>query len=142
MGVMEVRGTLDEIKGKIEKVEDGVWQVEGEVAVATIQTGNNSRDKTILGGQYLDVLNHPVIPFKGLIQNGDGLTMNLKTSIRGIPVELVFHLKALDNELVSFPLVISRKSIGLDFGLMDSLIGDELTLTINSGIEFRELEEW
>ncbi len=64
-GIMTVHGTLDEIKGQVTQATSDRWLFEGEIAVRSINTGNSSRDETLLLEQYLD---HENIPYHRLLR--------------------------------------------------------------------------
>lgn len=138
MGVLTVEGTLDEADGEFEETENG-WKIVGEIDVSSISTGNSSRDQTILTEQYLNATMFPTIPFTAKIVRGDSLFLSVDATIRGLTLSFTSLLKSTEHGLISEPIVIDRQLIGLDFGAMDTLIGDEITLVIHSRIKESDL---
>ncbi len=137
LGVLKVEGKFNQIQGEFRK-EGGIWMIEGSIDAKSISTGNASRDKTVLTDQYLNADKYPTIPFIAKLDtSGEGLIMIVEAEVRGLPLEFSVPLEMVENELVSQPVVIDRTSIGLDFGAMDALIGDEITFVIYSGIKKR-----
>ncbi|WP_420317422.1 YceI family protein [Ekhidna sp.] len=142
MGVLTVEGSFKEINVQINRVSDNQWIATGEVDASSIQTGNSSRDETILTEQYLNVEEYPTVPFKAIINRDKRVfQMDVEIEIRGIPVTLKSALEQKNERFVSKTITISRKEIGLDFGAMDSLIGDEIALVIHPRISEKDLIE-
>ncbi|MEP1035655.1 YceI family protein [Ekhidna sp.] len=140
MGVLKVEGKFDELTGEIRQVGDNEWRISGEADVRSVDTNNDSRDETILTEQYLDADNFPVIPFEArLVRKGALFSITIELELRGIGFQLTGELQEEDSILASLPITFKRSDIGLDFGLMDALIGDEITLVIDSGIQISEL---
>lgn len=142
MGVLKVEGSFDELTGEVRQVGDSEWLITGEVDVRSIDTDNDSRDETILTQQYLDAENFPVIPFSArLVHENDQFSVAIDLELRGIGFLLTGELHEENGILVSAPITFKRSEIGLDFGLMDTLIGDEITVKISSGIDSKILDE-
>ncbi len=135
MGVLKVEGTFDQLTGEIQQVGENEWLIIGQVDVRSIDTDNDSRDETILTEQYLDAENYPTIPFAArLLRNGELLSVIIDVELRGIDFQLSGELHEEGKELISSPITFKRSEIGLDFGLMDTLIGDEITVVITAGM--------
>ncbi|WP_436518002.1 YceI family protein [Ekhidna sp. To15] len=142
MGVLKVEGEFDELTGEFRQVGDKEWLIAGEVDVRSIDTDNDSRDETILTEQYLNAENYPNIPFEArLVRKGQSISLNIDLELRGIGFQLAGELREEDGVLISSPITFKRSDIGLDFGLMDTLIGDEIAIVINSGIGSNILEK-
>ncbi len=140
LGVLKVTGTFDEIEANLEKTGSNSWFSKGNVVVKSIDTGSSSRDKTILTEQYFDANAYPTIPFEATVYIKDKtpqLTVNLR--VRGNDLQLVFELIQKDGWLISKPAKFSRSKIGLDFGGMDTLIGDEVEIIVHSGIRYKSI---
>ncbi|WP_462254252.1 YceI family protein [Ekhidna sp.] len=141
MGVLKVEGKLDDVKGEITRISDQEWSIVGEVDPSSISTGNSTRDETILGEQYLNIEDYPAIPFEVRVRkDGEKYFANIDLQLRGIEMALAGSLYEKGLRLVSEPIIFKRSEVGLDFGLMDSLIGDEITIVIKSGIAFDDLD--
>ncbi len=137
MGVLTVEGQFDELNGEMKQIAEGEWLIQGEVDVKSIDTGNATRDETILTEQYLDAENFPTIPFEAkLNKKNERWTLTIDLRIRGIEFQLEGNLKETE-QLISEPITFKRSDIDLDFGLMDSLIGDEIKIIIDSGVKRR-----
>ena len=132
LGVLKVEGGFDKITGEFHQ-EGEVWMINGHIDVKSINTGNDSRDETVLTEQYLNAEEYPEIPFQAELNLTKG-TLAVEAAIKGLPLKFETRLRKVDDELVSDPVVIDREEIGLDFGTMDTLIGDEITFVIHSGI--------
>ena len=140
LGVLPVEGTFSEITGELRQ-EGGIWLAEGEIIVESIDTGNTTRDRTILTAPYLNVDEYPTIPFKVRMElSSDDVAIEIDGQIRGLPFKIESQLVVVDNQLVSLPITLDRKAIGLDFGSMDSLIGNEITLFIHTGLNSEMLD--
>ena len=114
---------------------------EGEIIVESIDTGNTTRDRTILTAPYLNVDEYPTIPFKVRMElSSDDVAIEIDGQIRGLPFKIESQLVVVDYQLVSLPITLDRKAIGLDFGSMDSLIGNEITLFIHTGLNSEMLD--
>ncbi len=141
MGVLKVDGLFDEVNGEINRISDQEWSIVGEVDPRSISTGNSTRDETILGEQYLNIEDYPTIPFEVRVRKeGEKHFANIDFELRGIEMVLAGSLYEKDFRLVSEPIIFKRSEVGLDFGLMDSLIGDEITIVVKSGIALEDLD--
>ncbi|MEO9482659.1 MAG: YceI family protein [Ekhidna sp.] len=141
MGVLKVEGKFDGVSGEIRRLGKNDWVIEGEVDVQSIDTGNAARDQTILGPQYLDVESHPVIPFVAqmkIFEEKGKITVDLE--IRGLKLKICGAVYEVGGKLVSNRIRFKRSDMGLDFGLMDSLVGNEITFIIDSGIALSKLK--
>lgn len=141
MGVLTVEGQFNKVKGELTRTSLSEWSISGSLEVSSIDTKNTTRDKTILTEQYLDAENYPEIPFVAKLKKSDEkILIVIDLSIRGIEFQLSGLLIEKNEKLISEAITFKRSEIGLDFGLMDSLIGDEITLEIDSGIGSGELD--
>lgn len=140
MGVLTVEGIIEEIQIKLRRKSKDLWIATGEIDARSIQTGNANRDETIQTEQYLNVKTYPSIPFKATIRKNElDLSIKVDLELRGIPVAINSVLEISNGKLVSKPVIISRSEIGLDFGAMDTLIGDEIELVIRPDLNIDDL---
>ncbi len=141
LGVLEVNGTLDQVEGNAEKIAVDRWHIRGRVSAQNIRTGNASRDKTIQTEQYLNVEKYPYIPFEAtlFLDDNNEPHLHVALNLRGIDLNLDFELEVSEGTIVSRPLVISREKIGLDFGGMNALIGDEIEIVIHSVLNHKSI---
>lgn len=141
LGALTVEGHFAQIETEMTKVSAAEWRIKGEIDVSSIDTYNDSRDETLLTEQYLNVKEFPTIPFEArLFSAGKKVEVMIDLEIRGIQTQLIGELYEEEGKLVSQQMTLDRGEIGLDFGLMDSLIGDEIRVVINSGIELSDLD--
>ncbi len=134
LGVLKVEGRFTSIVGEFEK-KDEIWVIYGYIDVGSISTGNDSRDETVLTEQYLNAGEYPEVPFLAELDLTKE-TLSVEATVRGLRLEFETQLKKVNNELVSNPVVIDREEMGLDFGIMDTLIGNDITFVIHSGTYF------
>jgi polyisoprenoid-binding protein YceI len=74
------RGTLD-----LDAADFTRSRIEGEIDVASIDTGNPDRDNHLRSADFFDVATHPKITFKStsITRDGDGYKVTGDLSIRG-----------------------------------------------------------
>lgn len=132
--LLTVKGAFDDFNGSISKHEDS-WIVSGSIDVGSINTANESRDETLNSEPYLNVSTYPEILFEGAaLQVLTGFSVAGILTIKDLNETVNFEFIRDGDFLKSNGLVISRKLIGLSFGSMDLLIGDEIQvlITINT----------
>src|SRR3984893_16239841 len=61
--VSKVRGKFDTFSGAITVAEDGTPSVTAEIAVNSINTGNEQRDAHVRSGDFFDAENYPTASF-------------------------------------------------------------------------------
>lgn len=126
MMVTTVRGRFTSYTGtlNIDAADFTRSTIEGDIDVASIDTGNTDRDNHLKSPDFFDVANHPKIHFKstGIKASGDGYVVTGDLTIRGTT-----HSVSLDVEYagtsknpwgqtvtgVSATGSISRKDFGL-----------------------------
>lgn len=141
MGVLTVEGQFNKVRGELTRTSLSEWSISGSLDVSSIDSKNSTRDKTILTEQYLDAGAYPEIPFNAILsQSDEKILIVIDLSIRGNEFQLTGAMIQKNEKLISEAITFKRSEIGLDFGLMDSMIGDEITLVIDSGIRLDELD--
>ena len=134
-GVLSVKGVFETFSGSILISENTLQKIKSEIQVSSINTNDTTRDDSLKDEAYLDVKNYPLITFNStyidLVSETKIITGKLK--IKGIekhismPFEMLkdgnyFHIKIITT--------IKRTDFNLDFGAMDSFVGDEIKLEI------------
>ena len=129
LGVLTVNGAFKIFSGSMVKTKEG-WIINGAIDVKSIDTGNSERDATVLGEQYLNTTQFQKIEFVGrAVATKNQFAINGFLSLRGVNKSISFSLLEKENSL-SGELLISRKYFHLNFGGMDDLIGDEITVMV------------
>lgn len=93
MMVTTVRGTFKTFTGTMNIGDDfSSASIEGEIDVASIDTGNADRDNHLRANEFFDAPNHPKITFKStrIEKKGDDFVVHGDLTIRGVtkPISL------------------------------------------------------
>lgn len=93
MMVTTVRGTFKTFSGTMSIGDDfSSASIEGEIDVASIDTGNADRDNHLRANEFFDAPNHPKITFKStrVEKKGDDFVVHGDLTIRGVtkPISL------------------------------------------------------
>jgi polyisoprenoid-binding protein YceI len=150
MMVSTVRGQFRDYRGtlQLDPVDFTRSTFEGEVDVASIDTGNTQRDDHLRTNDFFDAPNHPKINFRStsVEQKGDGeYVVHGNLTIRGVtrPValEAEFHgtSKNFQGQTVaglSARATINRKDFGVSFNaLLETggvAVGDKVKIEIEA----------
>lgn len=134
------RGTLD-----IDPADFTRSHIEGDIDVASIDTGNADRDNHLKSPDFFDVANHPKITFKStaIARDGDGYAVTGDLTIRGVTHAVtlaVEHAGTSKNPWgqmvtgVSASGAISRKDFGLTWNAAleagGVLVGEKVEIAI------------
>jgi polyisoprenoid-binding protein YceI len=132
-GVAAVRGQFESFACRV-LAGDGDLRVEGQVDVASVQTGNAIRDRR-LRSEFFDTQSHPAI---SLLAHADasGRRMLGELTIRGVsrPVELELTVDADQDEVLRLRATgtIRRSDFGLEWEALREagrlLVADEVRL--------------
>ena len=143
--VSKVRGRFEKFGGAIAVAEDGTPSVKAEIAVDSVNTGNEQRDAHIKSADFFDVANYPVAAFTstGVVSNGDNYVLNGQLTLKGVtkPVSLDLELYGVNpgmghGEVAGFEasVVLNRKDFGIDIDLPleagGVVVGDKVTVTL------------
>jgi len=152
MMVTTVRGKFADVSGTIETEGDDASTARGEIsiAVASLNTGNDYRDKHLRGTDFFDAEAHPVATLRltGVTPRGGELDVAGDLTIRGTTKPIVLRAEALGfyasmegvrRAGFSATGKIDRKAFGLDWNVALEtggwLVGDEIKLTIDVAFE-------
>ena len=125
--ITKVRGTFGEVSGTLTITEDKLASaVEATIGMASITTGDDSRDGHLKSAEFFDVENYPTMTFVSTGLRGDGaeyvLTgdLTIKGITKTLELDLEFEGVSPDpwgGTRVGFSAVgtINRRDFGLDF---------------------------
>ena len=136
-----VKGTFDVFTGSL-IVGDTLTAtaVSIDAEMASINTGNESRDQHLQGDTFFDAPNHPQMKFKSLSisESGDGYELTGELTIKGITETVtltgayngsaVFPLDGSTHHGFSMSGIISRGAFDVSYG--ESMVTDEVKLTL------------
>jgi polyisoprenoid-binding protein YceI len=143
--VSKVRGTFGTFSGAIVVAEDGTPSVSAEIAVDSLNTGNEQRDGHIKSADFFDAENHPTATFvsTGVRAAGDDYVLAGDFTLKGVtkPIELTLEFNGVNpgmghGEVAGFEasVVLNRKDFGIDIDMPletgGAVVGDKVTITL------------
>jgi polyisoprenoid-binding protein YceI len=143
--VSKVRGKFDTFSGAIVVAEDGTPSVQAEIAVDSVNTGNDQRDAHVKSADFFDVEKYPVATFtsRAVEPNGNNYVLRGELTLKGAtrPVALDMEFYGVNpgmghGEVAGFEasVVLNRKDFGIDIDLPletgGAVVGDKVTLTL------------
>ena len=123
-----------------------------EVQAGSIFSNHDARDNHLRGRDFLNVRRNPVIAFEatGFVSDNDGVRGTLSGDLTMLGETHPVVLQVTINKQAKYPFghrretlglsahtTISRSLWGMDYGVADNLVGDEVTLRF----EFEALRE-
>lgn len=135
LGVLTVHGTFIEFSGRLTLNDDTLEAIESVIKVNSIDTNDKSRDNTLISDVYLNAAQFPDINFQSTkIQiNSDKKILEGLLKIKDVEknIETSFlQTKDEKDKNIRILTTLSRKDFNLNFGSMNSLIGDEIKVEI------------
>jgi polyisoprenoid-binding protein YceI len=143
--VSKVRGKFEKFGGAVVVGEDGTPSVNAEIAIDSVNTGNDQRDAHIKSADFFEVEKYPVATFtsSGVEANGGNYVLNGQFTLKGVtkPVSLDLEFYGVNpgmgqGEVAGFEasVVLNRKDFGIDIDLPletgGAVVGDKVTLTL------------
>ncbi len=128
LGVLNVKGQFSKFSGTIHYREGKLTQLESAIKVNSVNTDDKSRDETLLSSAYLDVKTFPVISFSSTAITSHQIIGLLK--IKNVEQEITMPYELSEDSVLIISTDISREDFKLDFGSMDSLIGDRIEVKL------------
>ena len=143
--VSKVRGKFDKFNGAIVVAEDGTPSVTAEIAVDSINTGNEQRDAHVKSADFFEAEKYPTATFTstGVRANGDDFVLDGEFTLKGVtkPVSLALEFNGVNpgmgqGEVAGFEasVVLNRKDFGIDIDLPletgGTVVGDKVTITL------------
>ncbi len=137
MGFLTVDGSFSAFDASMLISNKQPVQVVGHIEVSSIGTDEPTRDKSLRDEGYLDVARFPRITFSStsILEDDDGYTiigkLQIKDEVRTISIPGQIEVLPDNSSELTSEMIFSRKAFNLEFGAMDALIGDEITIHIN-----------
>jgi polyisoprenoid-binding protein YceI len=143
--VSKIRGRFDNFSGAIVVAEDGTPSVRAEIAVGSLDTGNDQRDGHVKSADFFDVEQYPVATFAAstVESNGDNYVLRGELTLKGVtrPVALDLDFYGVNpgmghGEVAGFEasVVLNRKDFGIDIDMPletgGVVVGDKVTVTL------------
>jgi polyisoprenoid-binding protein YceI len=143
--VSKVRGNFRTFSGAIVVAEDGTPSVSAEIAVGSLDTGNDQRDGHVKSADFFDAENYPTATFvsTGVRADGDHYVLDGDFTLKGVtkPVQLTLEFNGVNpgmghGEVAGFEasVVLNRKDFGVDLDMPletgGAVVGDKVTITL------------
>jgi polyisoprenoid-binding protein YceI len=144
--VSKVRGKFDTFSGAITIAEDGTPSVSADIAVDSINTGNEQRDAHIKSADFFEVEKYPVASFRstGVRSTGDHYVLDGEFTLKGVTkaINLDLEFNGVNpgmghGEVAGFEasVVLNRKAFGIDLDMPletgGTVVGDKITITVD-----------
>ena len=131
--ISKVRGRFGDFAGTIVIGDDPLAaRVEASVALASIDTGNSTRDDHVRSADFFDVDNHPELTYRstGIRADGDDFVVDGELSLHGVtrPVALAVEVTGYQ---AATPFGDSR----LGFSATAEINRDDFGITFNTPLE-------
>jgi polyisoprenoid-binding protein YceI len=143
--VSKVRGTFESFSGAVVVAEDGTPSVSAEIAVDSLNTGNEQRDAHVKSADFFDAEKYPTATFvsTGVRADGDDYVLDGDFALKGVtkPIELKLAFNGTNpgmghGEVAGFEasVVLNRKDFGIDIDMPletgGAVVGDKVTITL------------
>lgn len=128
LGVLNVDGKFGRFDGSITFKKGKPQYIESIIDVASIGTNDSVRDRTIVSEGYLDAESFPLISFvsKAISENTIIGVLRIKNVEKQI--EMLYSID--ENSFLIISTTLSRAKFKLDFGAMNGLIGDKISVNL------------
>ena len=123
--VLKVEGTFRKFSGQL--VLEGNIVTSGSlvIQVASIDTDNESRDKSLKSEDFLNANSFPQIRIS-FESNTHPTVITTYTKIKAVTQILQLNYEIIESNKLEVKFTISRKKFNLDFGTMDDLVSNEI----------------
>jgi polyisoprenoid-binding protein YceI len=143
--VSKVRGSFRTFSGDVVAGEDGTPTVTAEIAIDSVDTGNEQRDAHLKAADFFAVDQHPTATFAstGVRESGDKYVLDGVFTLKGIakPVSLDLEFNGTNpgmghGEVAGFTasVVLNRKDFGIDVDMPlatgGTVVGEKVTITL------------
>lgn len=144
--VSKVRGSFGSFSGAVVVAEDGTPSVSAEIAIDSLNTGNEHREAHLKGADFFDAEKYPTATFvsTGVRADGDGHVLDGDFTLKGVtrPIELKLAFNGTNpgmghGEVAGFEasVVLNRKDFGIDIDMPletgGAVVGDKVTITLD-----------
>ena len=130
-------GTFSGLTGTILFDEEhlNTSQFDVSVEVASILTGNKTKDKHARGEKWLDALSFPKISFvsSSITENGNGYEVTGFLDLRGVKKEISFAFAFTKNGeegVFEGSFTLNREDYGIEGPFMAFMVGDEVKVNL------------
>jgi polyisoprenoid-binding protein YceI len=131
LGVLTVNGSFNDFEGAI-GLNGNMVEVSGTIKSVSINTGNTNRDENIRGKAYLNAEAYPEIVYSAIgTISGDSVNIEGPIKLRGVSHLAKLKCKYVSNLQLGCVTSIKRSDFKLNFGGMDALIGDIVSVKLN-----------
>jgi polyisoprenoid-binding protein YceI len=143
--VSKVRGSFNSFSGAVVVGEDGTPAVTAEIAIDSVDTGNEQRDAHLKAADYFDAEQHPTATFAstGVRESGDTYVLDGVFTLKGIakPVSIDLEFNGTNpgmghGEVAGFTasVVLNRKDFGIEVDMPletgGTVVGEKVTITL------------
>lgn len=143
--VSKVRGSFRNFSGAVVVAEDGTPSVTAEIAVDSVDTGNEQRDAHLKAADFFDVEQFPTATFASTAvrADGDDYVLDGDFTLHGVtkPVSFTLAFNGVNpgmghGEVAGFEasLVLNRKDFGINIDMPletgGAVVGDKVTITL------------
>lgn len=143
--VSKVRGSFTNFSGAVVVAEDGTPSVTAEIAVDSLNTGNEQRDAHVKSADFFDAENYPTASFRstGVRADGDDYVVDGEFTLKGVtkPISLALEFNGVNlgmghGAVAGFEasVVLNRKDFGIDIDMPletgGAVVGDKVTITL------------
>jgi polyisoprenoid-binding protein YceI len=143
--VSKVRGNFRSYSGAVVVGADGTPSVTAEIAIDSVETGNEARDAHLKAADYFDAEKYPTATFASTAVRADGdhYVLDGDFTLKGItkPVSLELEFNGTNpgmghGEVAGFTasVVLNRKDFGIDVDMPletgGAVVGDKVTITL------------
>jgi polyisoprenoid-binding protein YceI len=144
--VSKVRGNFRNFSGAVVVAEDGTPTVTAEIAVDSLDSGNEQRDAHLKAADFFDAEKYPTATFvsTGVVSSGDDYVLAGDFTLKGVtkPIELKLEFSGVNpgmghGEVAGFEasVVLNRKDFGIDIDMPletgGAVVGDKVTITLD-----------
>ena len=146
MMVSKVRGTFRSFSGQLVTADDPTASsVRAEIALDSIDTGNEQRDNHVRSADFFDVAQFPTMTYRStkITPSADGYVVDGELTLKGVtrPVSLALELNGFTADPYggtragfSATAQINRRDFGVDISMpMDGggvVVGDKVTIVL------------
>jgi polyisoprenoid-binding protein YceI len=144
--VSKVRGSFESFSGAVVVAEDGTPSVSAEIAIDSLNTGNEHREAHLKGADFFDAEKYPTATFvsTGVRADGDDYVLDGDFTLKGVtkPIELKLAFNGTNpgmghGEVAGFEasVVLNRKDFGIDIDMPletgGAVVGDKITISLD-----------
>lgn len=135
-------GTFKQLEGTIQFEPDqlSASRMNVRVAVASIDTGNKTKDKHARGSSWFDAENYPTIAFRSTSfkRKGADFTVTGTLEMHGVrkTITIPFQFsKTGQNGLFTGAFTVDRKDFGMKGPLLGAFVGNEFTVKLRVPVQ-------